>query len=353
MSNLSKSILNYFATFTETRFNFRTRINYHWTNDELTLDLSLFSDLQKTVLEGIKSGKLQKISIKKGQFTISIPSEKIYSRINEQLSNKFNLKYLQNCISQTKEKSATRTEKLIISEDGIVKESSDELDSKEKTKIDFLEGVRIYNLAFRKILGEILIGVQEDKLNQIKEDLQIEFLPPTIFNYHDYIQKCFDLLQEIARRTDNANDFYDEIQRYFKTETKEIVIYDLFFNLQKYIAFANVGTLYLFVNELYKEIDDKENVSYPLYFIEIEINSTPTEVIVSIPRKLLLINSTAINYFQFPSVLTTPRAVDINSAYQQLLRLEVFLQAQYGYKDPFITESIFRPITPIKEDYPT
>ncbi len=36
---LSANILNYFAAFTETRFNFRTLINYRWANNELTLIL--------------------------------------------------------------------------------------------------------------------------------------------------------------------------------------------------------------------------------------------------------------------------------------------------------------------------
>ena len=33
-TRLSANILNYFAAFTETRFNFRTLINYRWTNNE-------------------------------------------------------------------------------------------------------------------------------------------------------------------------------------------------------------------------------------------------------------------------------------------------------------------------------
>ena len=46
MNKLPEGILNYFATFTETRFNFRRLINYKWTNNELTLDLSLFPEFQ-------------------------------------------------------------------------------------------------------------------------------------------------------------------------------------------------------------------------------------------------------------------------------------------------------------------
>ena len=55
-NKLSANILNYFAAFTETRFNFRTLINYRWTNNELTLDLGIFQDFQDELLQRIKTG---------------------------------------------------------------------------------------------------------------------------------------------------------------------------------------------------------------------------------------------------------------------------------------------------------
>jgi len=55
-NKLSTSILNYFAAFTETKFNFRTLINYRWTNNELTLDLAIFQDFQDALLQRIKAG---------------------------------------------------------------------------------------------------------------------------------------------------------------------------------------------------------------------------------------------------------------------------------------------------------
>ena len=64
MNKLPKEILNYFATFTETRFNFRRLINYKWTNNELTLDLSLFPSFQSLLLEKIKAGDLSPIAVK-------------------------------------------------------------------------------------------------------------------------------------------------------------------------------------------------------------------------------------------------------------------------------------------------
>ncbi len=63
-TRLASSILNYFAAFTETRFNFRTLINYRWTNDELTLDLSLFQDFQDSLISRIRSGDRSSMNIR-------------------------------------------------------------------------------------------------------------------------------------------------------------------------------------------------------------------------------------------------------------------------------------------------
>jgi len=53
MKKFAKSILNYFATYTETRFNFRKKIDYKWTDDSLTSDLSVFPDFQKKILDAL------------------------------------------------------------------------------------------------------------------------------------------------------------------------------------------------------------------------------------------------------------------------------------------------------------
>jgi len=56
VTRLSANILNYFAAFTETRSNFRTLINYRWTDNELTLDLGIFKEFQDELLQRVKSG---------------------------------------------------------------------------------------------------------------------------------------------------------------------------------------------------------------------------------------------------------------------------------------------------------
>lgn len=69
-NKLSESILNYFAAFTETRFNFRTLINYQWTNDELTLDLSIFQDFQNELLKKTQNGDQTPLIVKNNDHTL-------------------------------------------------------------------------------------------------------------------------------------------------------------------------------------------------------------------------------------------------------------------------------------------
>jgi hypothetical protein len=84
-NKLSESILNYFAAFTETGFNFRTLINYRWTNNEHILTLS---------------------------------SDDILLGINEAISGKFGLVYLKTCIKQKFNKKAELNKKLLATEIG-------------------------------------------------------------------------------------------------------------------------------------------------------------------------------------------------------------------------------------------
>ena len=97
---LPSSILNYFAAFTETKFNFRTLINYRWTDDELTLDLSLFQNFQKKLMEVIKSSDNKPIVIKSNEYTLSLLGNDIRIGIEKALSNAFGQDYLKTCVDQ-------------------------------------------------------------------------------------------------------------------------------------------------------------------------------------------------------------------------------------------------------------
>ena len=115
MERFTKSILNYFAAYTETRFNFRRKIDYIWTNDSLTSDLSVFPEFQQKILSSIKDGSAFNLSVKKGEYSISLDQESFRSELFKKLESNYNLEFLNSCIQQAHDRLAkTESDKVII-----------------------------------------------------------------------------------------------------------------------------------------------------------------------------------------------------------------------------------------------
>ena len=334
INNLPKQILNYFATFTETRFNFRRLINYKWTNNELTLDFSLFPEFQNQILEKIKNGDLSPITIIQDKYTVVIPKEQIISEVQKIISNKLDSSYLNQSISNE--------------ESNIKDESEDNLENiNQQKELAKKEALRLYNLELRRQFETSLNNLQEKLTNQKKDELHIEHTPPSIFGITNYINQNFEKIKRLAQEYTDSESYINSIKDYFEKNVDDVVIYDLFYNLQKYADFAQLGTLYLFFHNL-----EKSTESYPVYFVEAEFKNNTTEITLSFPRNLILLNTPAINYFKFDSVLTIPRASSPALAKSHLGGIESFFQNQYGFQTPFVLESAFDPITHAKEEYP-
>jgi very-short-patch-repair endonuclease len=352
---LSASILNYFAAFTETKFNFRTLINYRWTNDELTLDLSAFQDFQDVLLQKIKTGDDTPITVSNGEHILTLSGDEVLLEINNALYSKFGLDYLKACIRQESEKIAERNTALIATEKGIQPAKGADLPKEQVDKHNeqaFLDGCRKYNLALRKHFELILIELQEKKIDRLKEELGIDQVPPSTFNSANYLKKHFDALQAIARGKRTDEDYFTSVRNYFKEGIEDIVLYDLFTSIQRYARYNTVGTIYLFFHELNRRINNNAAEGYPIFFIEVNLAPGARGVVVSFPRDLLLINTPAVNYFKFPSVLTTSRSSPLKNAASNLGGIEVFLQTQYGWNEPFVLAPHFRPIKAPQEIYP-
>ena len=354
-NKLSTNILNYFAAFTETRFNFRTLINYRWTNNELTLDLSLFQEFQDTLLEKIKTGDRAPLSVKSNEHILILSGSEILPEIEKVLSNKFGAEYLEKFIEQERRKIAERNMAPVDTETGIPpadKPILSEEDIDRQNKQAFIDGCRKYNLALRKQIELILVELQERRINRLKEELGIEHVPASTFNSANFLKKHFDALQAIASDNRTWEEYFENIKNHFKEAIDDIVLYDLFTSIQKYARYNTVGTIYLFFHELNRRTDNNTKEGYPIYFLEVNPVPGNEEVVVSFDKDLLLINTPAVNYFKFPSVLTTPRSSTLDKAASNLGGIEVFLQSQYGWNEPFVLEPHFRPIKAPKEIYP-
>ena len=180
-NKLSTSVLNYFAAFTETKFNFRTLINYRWTNDELTLDLALFQDFQDSLLERIKTGDNSPLVVRANENILTLSGDEVLLEINKALSGKFGLDYIKTCVKQESAKRAERNTALVATEKGLRPAKDVDLSKEAVNKHNeqaFLDGCRKYNLALRKQFELILIELQEKKINRLKDELGIEHVTP-------------------------------------------------------------------------------------------------------------------------------------------------------------------------------
>ncbi len=351
MKNLPKKILNYFATFTETRFNFRRLINYKWTNNELTLDLSLFPAFQSMLLQRIKDGNLASIAIKQGEYTITIPKDSIILETEKILKGKFNKEYLEKCIADEYKHAAEQNKLFIAGSDGDLKVIQDDDEGREllaqQKEASQKEGLRSFNIAFRRQFERLLNELQEKVVAQKKEELNIEYAPSSIFGVVNYVTQHFEKIKKIGSSYSGAEQYIKDVCKHFSDTVEDIVIYDLYFNLQKYFDYARLGSLFVFFHMM-----ERANEAYPLYFVEVEYRTSNADVVFSFPRNLMLLNTPAINYFKFESVLTVPRASSIETTQAHLGAIETFIQTQYGFQEPFILEPSFSRKTHANDGFP-
>ena len=264
-TRLSANILNYFAAFTETRFNFRTLINYRWTDNELTLDLGIFQDFQDELLQRIKSGDSAPITIKNNEHVLSLSGDDVLLEINKALSDKFGLEYLKSCIEREIQRIAERDVVFIATEKGLQAADNADLSEQEIERQNsqaFLDGCRKYNLALRKQIEIILVELQRKQIDRLKYELGIEHVTASTFNPANYLKKHFDALQSIARNTRSQEEYISSVRKYFKEGIDDIVLYDLFVSIQKYARYNTVGTIYLFFHELNRRTDNDAGEGY-------------------------------------------------------------------------------------------
>ncbi|RLB74573.1 MAG: hypothetical protein DRH03_00740 [Deltaproteobacteria bacterium] len=355
MKKLSQEILNYFATYTETRFNFKRLVNYKWTNDEKTLDFSLFPEFQLTLLGKIAAGDLTSVVIRPHEHTIVIDRDSILVEIEKLLRGKFSSEYLANCIKDEYEVLVEQNSLFVIGEDGQIALAQNDDDGDEESfdllgqqkKVARKEGLRTYNLAFRRQFEKILNDLQRKIIEQKKNELNIDHIPTSIFGVTNYATQQQEQLKRIAEKFSDGERYIEEIRDYFKTTIEDIIIYDLYHNLQKYAEFTKLGTLFLFFHMLQKNAE-----TYPIFFIEIECKFSNSKIDLSFPRKLILLNTPAINYFKFGNVLTIPRASSPALVKERLGAMEQFIQTQYSSHKPFILETTFAGISHEKEGFP-
>ena len=324
MKNFAKSVLNYFAAFNETRFRFSRKLPYEWSDDSFTLDLSVFPIFQERIVEAVTLGNQFRFEINKGEYVVKLDGGALQKAILAEFNSKLTHDFLSGCIDQVK----TRLQETFPDQ------IPSDLDERAIS-----EGLREYNLACRKLLQQVFTTVQDRKVKELQSELGFEQVPPTSFNPQREIQWLFNEIQSIAREFTKPDGYPEAVAAFIRKQSFDFTMFDLHPILVRYHQLIGTQSTYLFFHEIAK--DDQKN---PIFTIEIDIDEGNQVVVMRAVRDVIMLNTPAINNFEFDTVLTTPRACRFEDGAGTLSIVERFLQAKYKVSDSFLLTTCFRPL---------
>ncbi|MDY0280544.1 MAG: AAA domain-containing protein [Salinivirgaceae bacterium] len=325
MKNFAKSILNYFAAFNETRFRFGSKLSYEWSNDSFTLDFSVFPVFQEKLLGAVVLGSPFRFEIHKGEYAVQLDSDEFKTVLLSRFETELNEEFLDECIEEFRVQ---------------LQEANPEMDPSEFEGRAIAEGLREYNLIFRKKALESLTGLQDEKIKALQREYAIRYVPVSTFNPQREVQRLFDELQNIAASFTESTNYLAEAKAFIESQSFDLVIFDLHALLRRYLQFVGSQSLYIFFHEI-----ANKGRKYPLYTVEVNIQDGQQNLAVESLRNAVMLNTPAINSFEFDSILTTPRAAKLEEAAGVLNFIEKFLQAKYDVTENFIFSSSFQPLT--------
>jgi len=359
MSEFIKSILNYYAAFTETRFSNKSNLYYKWLEDEnLTLDITFFPEFRALIFDKLKFIGSSSLKVLPSQFKVEISQEEFKEELFKELNSNYNLNFLNKCIFKEEKQYRKEIEnkKLRSKENKDLKNRSklkeNSIDNEENQaeagdrKI-FLNSIRRYNIELRKKIEEILKELQAKKLLKLTDKYNITKPPPISFNSLNFSKDIFENLRKIADKSKEKSEYYKNVLSYFKQENFEFILFDLYQILKIYAACEVYGTTYLFLDSIKLDKkngkNDKSN-DFPLAFIEASFDTENVDYILIELKNLVFINTPAINSFEFKGVLSIPRAVTLKESINYFSQVDNFIVSEYklNKRGIILTEKPYR-----------
>lgn len=291
MKNFAKSVLNYFAAYNETRFRFNRKLPYYWTEDSFTLDLSVFPAFQNKLVEAAALGNLLSFEIEKGQYTVVLDNEGFLAALKPVLAEQFNQDFLNDMIEEKFKR---------------LKEACPEEDEEQLNSRAFAEGVREFNLAFRKRLLQLLTEAQDQKIRELQNEFGFHSVPPSSFNPQREVQSLYDDLQKIAAEHETGETYVSAVSEHIASQFFGYVIFDLHPVLRSYLQLTGIQPVYVFFHEI-----EKESRHFPLFAVEVAVQDGEERIVIETSRDVVMLNTPGINSFEFDTVLTTPRGLSV------------------------------------------
>lgn len=303
MQNFSKSILNYFATYNETRFNFNKKVSYFWSNDEFSLDINIFDNFVNKVFDQIAAKNGIDMEIPRGVYQISLDEKEFKEKISIFLSNNLSKKIKSAYLITDLEK---RNEQL-----------------------------RKINLEARKYIANTLLEFQDNKIKEIMKKNKTGRIPISYLNVRSIEQKIYDYFDLLTKSSDSSEGFIKSLEEYITEEKFDLVLFDLYSLILSFHRYVGTNNLYLYFHNM-----EGEEKSYPLIFIQVSLiyNANEEEAVFKIQnaQNFFMLNTPAINSFPFDRILTVPRASSIGNWEYDVRLMEAYLDTYYNANKSFL-----------------
>jgi len=312
MQNLTKSVLNYYSTYNETRFRFDTKIAFAWTDDDLTLDIPFFPDVSDKLLSSVLSGNKINLEINPKEYSINLDKDIFIKNLLDGFTRLLN------------EAQVPLTEELEA----------------------YRSSLKDLNRNLRDIVKQILFKMQKDKIDELQSLYHTTLKSRTSFNPNIIDQAIYDKLAiEIQHNTD-FDSFKDKTIEIIQTTHYELTLFDLFSLLRELDAKIRLDKLYLFFHQI-----SNDSGNYPLYFVELILQNQTDNIRLIQNGEILYLNTPAININRMDNVLTLPRAEHIQNSTQVIKELNGFLNNKYHGPDDFLLQKSFDKL--VLENCPT
>ena len=312
MENFTKSILNYFAAYNETRFRFTTKIAQMWSNDELTLNLSVFPDFQDEIIKSIRGKNTVDLKIKKLEYKVEIPYKKFKQELKPLINKDLLLKIINTIRSEIEDSEIEDDEEIY----------------------------RLFAIQFRKDFSNILLNLQEKEKDRIIAENNLEYLPLSTLNTVQIEQYVFEEIIKISKITDSDNNFIDSVTTFLSDYKPDLILFDLYTLLLGYSQYVGTQSLYIYFHNFF--VGDQV---HPLIAIEVDLTTKAKEEFeIRASRDLVYINTPAINSAKLGNILTTPRACTFADLEKYITQIELYLEAYYKNSGKFILKPFFRKI---------
>ena len=214
--------------------SFYSKLPYEWSDDPLTLDFSVFPAFEKQLLDAIGQGASFGFEVRKGEYTVTLTSDDFKKALLSQFKTDLNQAFLETCLDQCRKR---------------LVEAMPDQDPSELEAKALPEGLREYNLSFRKKALETLVDLQDKKIKVLQAELGITHVPISSFNPQREVQRLFDELQKIASKTPHGGEYISSVTTFIEEQLFDLVIFDLHAMLRRYLQLIGTQSIYVFFHE--------------------------------------------------------------------------------------------------------